>query len=196
MADALAEVAGLLVEVRDTRALAQRIVDEVRRPLGALGALLCRLDHRPRTLEPVAVSGDVGPEYGMPLVFAVGAGTPGLAAAVREPVVTANVLADARIWLPEQTRRAIEHAPFRAVLTMPLVLRGAVTGTLCILDREGRVFTADEARFAQAFAHQAALASRTPVSTRRRRPPQRRPSRRVVSRTTSSPRSRTSCDLP
>jgi GAF domain-containing protein len=37
-------------------------------------------------------------------------------------------------------------------------VNGVVNGTLCILDRHGRAFTEQDGRFAQAFAHPAALA--------------------------------------
>lgn len=150
--------AGFLVQARDTVTVAQRIVDEVRALFHAIGALLCRFEASTGALEAIAVSGEVGPEYGAHMVFVAGMGPPGLAAATLHPLMTPNVLKDARIALSPETRLAIEHAPFRAVLAVPLVLNGAVSGSLCILDREGRAFTEQEARFAQAFAHQAALA--------------------------------------
>ena len=158
MAEALMAAAGFLVEARDSGTVAQRVVDEVRELFHAKGALLCRLDVPTRALEAIAVSGEVGPEYGAHMIFAPGMGTPGLAATTLNWVITRNVLKDPRIALSPETRLAIEHAPFRAVLAVPLVLNGIVNGTLCILDREGRKFTEQEGRFAQAFAHQAALA--------------------------------------
>jgi signal transduction histidine kinase len=158
MADALMASAGFLVEARDTETVAHRIVDEVRLLFQSIGALLCRLDRETGALEAIAVSGDVGPEYDVHMVFAPGMGTPGLAAHAPDPVRTPNLLKDSRITLSAETRAAIEHAPFRSVLAVPLVLNGAVHGTLCILDREGRAFTEQDGHFAQAFAHQAALA--------------------------------------
>ena len=158
MAQALMASAGLLVEARDTETVAHRIVDEVRDLFQSIGALLCRLDRETGALEAIAVSGDVGPEYGVHMVFGPGMGTPGLAARATDPVLTPNVLKDSRITLPAETRTAIEHASFRSVLAVPLVLNAAVNGTLCILDREGRAFTEQDGQFAQAFAHQAALA--------------------------------------
>jgi len=158
MADALMASAGFLVEARDSETVAQRIVDEVRLLFRSIGALLCRLDRETGALKAIAVSGDVGLEYGVHMVFAPGMGTPGLAAHAPDPVLTPNVLNDPRITLSAETRTAIEHAPFRSVLAVPLLLKGAVNGTLCILDREGRLFTEQDGHFAQAFAHQASLA--------------------------------------
>jgi signal transduction histidine kinase/ActR/RegA family two-component response regulator len=158
MADALMASAGFLVEARDSGTVAQRIVDEVRHLFRSIGALLCRLDRETGVLEAIAVAGDVGPEYGVHMVFAPGMGTPGLAVRTPDPVVTPNILNDSRITLSAETRAAIEHASFRSVLAVALVLKGSINGTLCILDREGRAFTEQDGHFAQAFAHQAALA--------------------------------------
>jgi signal transduction histidine kinase len=57
-----------------------------------------------------------------------------------------------------ELRRNIEQAPWRAVLAVPLLIGDRVIGAIGIGDREGRVFEADEIRFAEAFAAQAALA--------------------------------------
>src|SRR5919198_579357 len=99
MAEALVAAAGYLAQARDSRTVAQRVVDEVRALFHAMGALLCHLDASTRTLEAIAVSGEVGSEYGAHLVFAPGMGTPGLAATTVTPVITSNVLKDPRITL-------------------------------------------------------------------------------------------------
>lgn len=104
MADALMASAGFLVEARDSETVAQRIVDEVRLLFRSIGALLCRLDRETGALEAIAVSGDVGLEYGVHMVFAPGMGTPGLAAHAPDPVLTPNVLNDPRITLSAETR--------------------------------------------------------------------------------------------
>ena len=157
MAEALAKVAATLVQVRDTPMLSQRIVDELRPMFEVLGVMLCRVDSRTQSLRAVAVSGDVGREY-THIVFAAGMGTPGLAVTEPRPVILPDVLADTRVRLSPEMRAVISRAPFRAVLAVPVTLHRQIIGTLCLLDREGRVFTDDEAWFLQAVAHQAALA--------------------------------------
>lgn len=158
MAATLAEVAGVLVQVRDTGLLSQRIVDELRAMFRTLGVMFCRLDQATQTLRAVAVSGDVGPEYDTHVVYAAGMGTPGLAVAEPQPVILADLLADARVQLTPEMRDLISRAPFRAVLAVPVILHTRFIGTLCLLDRKGRVFSVDEGWFLQAVAHQAALA--------------------------------------
>jgi signal transduction histidine kinase len=158
MAEMLAEVAGILVQVRETRLLPQRIVDELRLMFRTLGVMFCRLDPETQSLRAVAVSGDVGPEYDTHVVFAAGMGAPGLAVVEPKPVILQDLLTDARVRLTPEMRTLISRAPFRAVLAVPVILDDKIIGTLCLLDRHGRLFTEDEAWFAQAVAHQAALA--------------------------------------
>jgi signal transduction histidine kinase len=158
MAETLAKVSGILVQVRDTHLLSQRIVDELRSMFGTLGVMFCRLDPHTQSLHAIAVSGDVGPEYDTHVVFAAGMGAPGLAAVEPKPVILPDVLADTRVRLTPEMRSVISRAPFRAVLAIPVILEAKIIGTLCLLDRPGRLFTQDEAWFAQAVAHQAALA--------------------------------------
>ena len=63
MAEALANVAATLVEVRDTPLLSQRIVDELRPMFQTLGVMFCRVEPETQSLRAVAVSGKLGPEY-------------------------------------------------------------------------------------------------------------------------------------
>lgn len=158
LAETLAEVAGIFVQMRDTVLLSQRIVDELRVMFGALGVMFCRKDPETGSLRAVAVSGDVGSEYDTHVLYAAGMGTPGLAVAEPQPVILQDLLRDARVKLTPEMRTLISRAPFRAVLSVPIVLHSEIIGTLCMLDRAGRLFTEDEAWFAQAVAHQSALA--------------------------------------
>ena len=157
MAEVLATVTGTLMQVRDTHLLTQRIVDELRRMFGTLGAMFCRLDPQTRSLRAAAVSGDIGPEYDSHVVFAAGMGSPGLAVVEPKPVILTDILAEPRVRLTPEMRAIIGRAPFRAVLAVPVILNYDVIGTLCLLDQPGRLFTDDEAWFAQAVAHQSAL---------------------------------------
>jgi len=158
LAETLAEIASIFVQVRDTPVLSQRIVDELRSMFGTLGVMFCRMDPETKSLRAVAVSGDVGPEYDAHVVYAAGMGTPGLAVTEPKPVILSDVLHEARVKLTPEMRALISRAPFRAVLAVPIVLHSEIIGTLCMLDRPGRRFTDDEAWFAQAVAHQSALA--------------------------------------
>jgi GAF domain-containing protein len=60
-------------------------------------------------------------------------------------------------YTPE-VRARIERGRTRAMLAVPLIVKGAVVGALSVGDRAGRTFDEREVRLAQAFADQAALA--------------------------------------
>jgi GAF domain-containing protein len=62
------------------------------------------------------------------------------------------------VTLTPEIRAAIERAPYRAVLAVPLLAKDSVVGALGIGDRAGRAFDDEEVELAQAFAAQAAVA--------------------------------------
>jgi signal transduction histidine kinase len=83
-------------------------------------------------------------------------GAVGLAVRMRQPVVTADILADPRITLPADARARVEPLPIRAVLAVPLLRDGLVIGALSIGDEAGRVFGEEAVELARFFADQAA----------------------------------------
>jgi len=155
VAERLAEVSRVLSQSLDPAEVARRIADSVFTLFDAKVSTLFRLEP-PTDLVALAVSGDVG--FGPTLVFPHGTGVTGLAVRERQAVVTPDLLADPRVTLTPETRAAIERAPYRAVLAVPLLAKDSVVGALGIGDRVGRAFDDEEVELAQAFAAQAAVA--------------------------------------
>jgi hypothetical protein len=192
MAEALAKVAGALVEVRDTPTLSQRIVDELRTMFETLGVMLCRVDPQTQNLRAVAVSGDVGPEYDAHVVFAAGMGTPGLAVSEPRPVVLPDVLGDARVRLSPEMRAVISRAPFRAVLAVPVsfTVRSSARSA-CWIAEGGRSRTMKRGFFRPSRTRRP-WPLKMRACTRRPSGSERKQSRRTEQRTCSSRRFRTS----
>ncbi|PYM54080.1 MAG: hypothetical protein DMD79_25225, partial [Candidatus Rokuibacteriota bacterium] len=157
-AEALAEVGRLLTQSLDTIEVGQRIADSLRQLLRARVAMLYRLDPGSGHSLPLAVSGDMGPAFDPHVALPPGAGLVGLTIRECRLLMTPDILTDPRVNLPPPLRAQIEAAPYRAALTAPLIVRGQVIGALGAGDAAGRVFTDDEARLAESFADQAALA--------------------------------------
>jgi signal transduction histidine kinase len=156
-AESLAGLGRVLAQTLDPVAMAQEIADSVRALIGTHTAGLYRLDPDSGDIVAVALSGDVGPTQGRGVVFPRGTGVAGLAARERRPITTPNLLEDSRIALTPEVRARIEQATYRSVLSVPLVARDVVLGALSVGDVEGRAFTGEDIRFAQAVADQAAL---------------------------------------
>lgn len=157
-AETLVSLSRVLVSTRDPATVSQRLVDCTRTIFGAKGVLLCRLHPRLRRLEVVAVSGDIGAGFGRSLTFGEWIGMPGLALRRRTPVTTCDILTDGRVELPAAFRVLIEAAPYRSVLSVPIIVDGRAMGTLCIMDGVGRLFTDDDSNLARSVADQAAFA--------------------------------------
>ncbi|MGH7390438.1 MAG: GAF domain-containing protein, partial [Candidatus Rokuibacteriota bacterium] len=153
---ALVQVARTLTESLDVAAVGDRIVDGVIALFDAQSAAL-RLLRDDGSLVMLAVAGrareHVSPGHVMP------PGDTPSGRAVREgrPVWSADVLADARLALPERVRRAIQASGDIAALAVPLRVQDRIVGTLAIADRPGREYSEAEAALLQAVADQAAL---------------------------------------
>jgi GAF domain-containing protein/anti-sigma regulatory factor (Ser/Thr protein kinase)/ActR/RegA family two-component response regulator len=156
-AEALAEVGRVLSQALEPGEVAQRIADSVCGLLGCQASALFRLEPSSEDLVRLAVSGDAGP-LGEQVVFPKGVGVVGLAVRAREPVVTADLLADPRVVLTPELRGRIEQAGYRAVLVVPLLVQDRVIGALAVGDQGGRRFDREQVQLAQSFADQAALA--------------------------------------
>jgi signal transduction histidine kinase len=156
-AEALAALGRRLAQTLDPEAMAQELANSLRALLGTRTSGLYRLDAATGDIVSVAISGDVGAGPGRVIVFPKGTGVAALAARERRPVTTLNLLTDPRIALTPEVRTRIEHAAYRAVLSVPLVVRDAAIGALSVGDDEGRVFTPGDVRLAEAVADQAAL---------------------------------------
>ena len=156
-AAALADLGWQLSGILDPTAVAQCTVEGIARLLAAKTGVLFRLDPDRGGLVSVAASGSFQGCFPQGTVLVTGAGAVGRGAAEERPVTTPDVLADPNISLPPDLRERMLQAEFRAMVAVPLRVRGAVVGALGIGDLPGRVFTADEVHFAQVFADHAAL---------------------------------------
>jgi PAS domain S-box-containing protein len=155
--EALAEVARSLTESLDVAGVARRIVASVLRLFGARssGIRLLRADG---SLESVARSDHAGAHSDPGDVIPPGMGISRRAIAEDRPIRAANVLTEPGVVLPERLRQRVRAAGEISFMAAPLRVKGQTIGALTLADREGRVFTDDEAALLQVFADQAALA--------------------------------------
>ncbi|HSE93616.1 MAG TPA: GAF domain-containing protein, partial [Methylomirabilota bacterium] len=154
-AEALQRIGRDLAHSLDPEEVGARVVASVLGLIGAKRASLYRLEDDSGDLILLATAGEVKPAND---VLPHGVGTAGLAAVSRRPVACSDVLADDRLTWTAAVRAAIEPTRYRAVLSVPLLVRSRLFGVLAIADEAGRAFTIDEVSLAQAFADQAALA--------------------------------------
>ncbi|MBI2162455.1 MAG: GAF domain-containing protein, partial [Candidatus Rokubacteria bacterium] len=154
-AEVLADVGRCFSESGGAHEVAQRIADGLRALLGAQASLVYCLDPESGDLVTCSRSGDTL-ETGT--AFPQGAGVIGLAVSERRPIATPNPLTDARITLTPELRARIEAASYRSVLALPLLVKDTLIGGIAIGDRDGRAFSEDDLRLAQAFANHAAMA--------------------------------------
>jgi signal transduction histidine kinase len=157
-AECLADLALLITESLDPAEVSQRIADSLRTLLRARSAVLLRIEQPSGDLRAVAASGEVGLAYGPGAVFPREIGAPGLATRERRPAVTPDLLADPRLTFTDEVRARVARDPWRAVLAVPLTVKGREIGILRVGDVTGRRFSDNEVLLAQTFAHQAAIA--------------------------------------
>jgi PAS domain S-box-containing protein len=156
-AETLVDVARLVSETLDPEAVARRIADGLLPFFGAQVAMVFGLDPSSGDFVRLALAGDAGALRDLS-VFPRDAGLIGLAARERRPLASPNVLADPRVSYPAEGRALAEGAIHRALLAVPLVVRGRVIGALAVGDRAGRVFTTEDIGLAEALASQVAIA--------------------------------------
>jgi signal transduction histidine kinase/CheY-like chemotaxis protein/putative methionine-R-sulfoxide reductase with GAF domain len=157
-AEALAATQRLITGSLDPAEVGQAICDSVRTLFGAQSTFLLRVERASQGLALVATAGELGPGLQPGVVIPPGIGFPDVALRERRAVQTQDLLSDPRVRLTEEFRARFAQAPDRAVLCLPLMAQGQVTGTLSIRDRAGRLFDAEEVSVAEAFASQAATA--------------------------------------
>jgi len=156
-AEELARVGRALSQSLDPAVVSQRIADGVRELLGAPAVMVFRADPEAREQIVLAVSGDVGGAFTPGLAFPRDTGATGLALREGRVIASPDILDDPRIAKAADTEARVERAGYRAVLAVPLTLRGVTVGTLCVCERAGRVFDEEEIRLAQAFADHATV---------------------------------------
>jgi GAF domain-containing protein/CheY-like chemotaxis protein len=166
---ALAELGRVLSETLDPDAVGQRVADSICALLGARSSVLYRIADDGRLL---AVSVSRGSTFEWARELAPGVGLAGFAVGERRAYAAPDVLNDPSIRYDEVGRERVAGSPDRALMGVPLLVRGRLFGALALADRTGRVFDAEDTRLAEAFADQAALAlenARLYAETTRRR---------------------------
>jgi len=157
-AEALAEVGRLISETLDPRLVGTRIVDSVQTLLAARSAILYLLDPSTRALTAHTISTEMGTVFDWTPRLEPGVGIAALALDQRCPMMTPDVLVDARLTYPPEMTTRIAPSAHRALLAVPLRLQDRILGALVVADTTGRVYDAHDARLAEAFAAQATIA--------------------------------------
>jgi GAF domain-containing protein len=156
-AETVAEVAGRLTEILDVEGVAKRVVESAMRVLGARFARL-RLLEPDGSLRTAARADAAGVRTDPERVLPAGMGLSARIVADGRPMATPDLLGDARVIVSDAARQRIAAAGNRALLGVPLRLKGRVFGVLSVSDEVGREFSEAEATLLQTFADQAALA--------------------------------------
>lgn len=156
-AEELAQVARTLTEHLDVAAVGQRIVDSVIPLFGVHGSVL-RLLQPDGSLVATASGGPARNHFEPGHVLPPGVGVVGRAVTEGRPIGVRDVLDEPGLVLSDNLRVRIERSQTRAVLTVPLRVKGRIFGTLTIGDRARREFSEAEVALLQTFADQAALA--------------------------------------
>lgn len=157
-AEALADLGRLLSQTLDIEIVSQQVAESIRRLLGVRSSSVYHLEESTGDLVVMATSSAPGAAFEWALVLPKGTGAAGLAAQLRAPVATPDVLVDPRISSVPGALAYIERSDYRAVLAVPFLVQDRVIGALAVGDRAGRTFDEEAIRLAQAFADQAAVA--------------------------------------
>jgi PAS domain S-box-containing protein len=153
-AEELARLARMLTESLEAADVGERIVATALGLLGSVSATL-RVRQPDDSLRLVATSG--APIYREELL-APGVGVMGRAVARGAAEWSPDLLDDPRVVLPEGFRRETLAAQRRAVLAVPLRVKGQITGVLAVANEGPRTFADAEITLLQTFADQAAIA--------------------------------------
>jgi len=155
---ALADLSRLFAGTLDPDVVSERIADSVRSLFSSVSASLFRVEPGSGDLVPVATStgreGNVPPAPVLPR----GVGISGRAAQSRHVVVSSDVPADPTIEKTDALREWIAAVGHYSAIAVPLIVNDVVVGVLTVSGERGRLFGEDDARLAQTFADQAALA--------------------------------------
>lgn len=155
---ALAELSRVFAGTLDPDIVSQRIADCVRSLFASVSASLFRVEPDTGDLVPLATSTSRPEPVPRAPVLPRGVGISGLAAESRRVVASPDVSADPNIIKTEAVHHWIAAVGHYSALAVPLIVNDVVVGVLTVSGERGRVFDADDARLAQTFADQAALA--------------------------------------
>jgi PAS domain S-box-containing protein len=156
-ADEVARLARQLTETLDVAEVGRRTVETVTPVFGAERSIL-RLLQPDGALRAVAWEGRESSRMVVRSVLPAGVGLMQRAVAAGKFVRSPDELHEPGVVLDDELRRLLEARDDRAILAVPLSVKGRVIGTLAIRDRTGRAFSEAEAALLQTLADQAALA--------------------------------------
>jgi PAS domain S-box-containing protein len=157
-AEELARVGRAVSQSLSPSVATRQIAEGLRQLLPVPVAIVCGLNPGSENMVLLAVAGDDTGAFPAGLVVPWDTGATGLALHEGHVVSSPDILADPRILVAPAARARVELTPYRAVLAVPLILRGTAIGALTACDRPGRVFDQEEIRLAQAFADHATVA--------------------------------------
>ncbi len=153
---ALFEVGQLVGSTLDVDRVLDLIVERCRALVGVHVAGIFRLE-RDGALVFERGRG-LSAEFVRDLRVQLGEGTTGRAVAERQPVWSADLLADAGVTLTSANRALVEREGYRAVLSLPILIKGAPYGALAVYWREPHAPAPAEVELMTALAGQAAIA--------------------------------------
>jgi GAF domain-containing protein/CheY-like chemotaxis protein len=158
-AEEVARVARSLTEELDVATVGERVVKTVL-PLLRVSASSLRLLRPDGSLVEIASAGFLRALFGPGHVQKAGVGMSGRVVAVARPVQSSDVLNEPEITFDDDLRARVAGLGARAVLGVPLRLKGETIGVLAVSDDDGgrRSFSAAEVTLLQTLADQAAVA--------------------------------------
>src|SRR5437867_3306296 len=154
---ALFEVARLVSSTLDLDRVLALIVDRCRALMGVASAGIFKLDAAAGTLVYERGVG-LSPEFVSALRVRVGEGTTGKAVRDRTPAWTADILADGALSLAPDTRDLVMREGYRAVLSVPILIKDELHGALSSYWWEPHEPSPSEIGLMSALAGQAAIA--------------------------------------
>src|SRR5687768_307939 len=128
---ALVEVAAAIGSTLDVQSVLDVIVDRCRVLLGAGAAGVFRFDADEGALIYDRGSG-LSPDFIGHLTVRPGEGTTGLSYLEQRAVWTIDILADGHVRLGGSQRALVEREGYRAVLSVPIVIKGKPYGALAV----------------------------------------------------------------
>src|SRR5215510_8342254 len=158
-ADELARVARTLSESLDISEVAERIAQSIL-PLFRAQSSVVRLLQPDGSLVCAAIAGKWLENFPPGYILPPGVGLVGRAVIERRALWTSDILNEPSVVLTAAFRRGLAGAGHRAVLAVPLQVKGEIIGAISTAHSEIRTFSRAEIDLLQAFADQAALAMR------------------------------------
>jgi len=156
-AEELARVARMFTESLDVVEVARRVVDGVLTVSSAVSSGLYLLEPD-GSMRAIAWGGRARQHFDVDQIFPRGAGVMSRAADSGVASWCRDVLDEPGLVLPGDMRDRIVGSGNRAVLAVPLRVKGQITGVLSIADAAVRDFEPGEVTLLEAFADQAAVA--------------------------------------